>query len=69
MERIGTDGAKWIVTGNNGEICLQLGAEAVAQPKPDGFSEVWSSSICRVSITESLAGQVGIVDDDAIDQH
>lgn len=58
MERIGTDGAKWIVTGNNGEICLQLGAEAVAQPKPDGFSEVWSSSICRVSITESLAGQV-----------
>ena len=47
----------WRITGENGELYLQLGDEAVGSGVPEGFSEVWcnTQSTCRLSITSSLA--------------
>ena len=59
MQKIGSDGAKWIVTGNKGEICIMLGAEAMAQGKPlNDFDEVWSSDICFVGISKGMGSKV-----------
>lgn len=59
MEPItGTQGAKWIVTGTNGEMCIILCDKNNLPQLPTGFSEVWHSDICRVGISESLASQV-----------
>ena len=59
-EDIGSYGIAWRVTGEKGELYLQLGSEAVGSGVPDGFAEVWcnTQSTCRLSITSSLADQV-----------
>ena len=56
----GNYGISWRVTGENGELYLQLGSEAVGMGAPEGFSEVWCNTqgTCRLSITSSLAGLV-----------
>ena len=56
----GNYGISWRVTGENGELYLQLGDEAVGAGIPDGFAEVWCNTerTCRLSITASLADQV-----------
>ncbi len=56
----GNYGISWRVTGENGELFLQLGDEAVGTGVPEGFSEVWCNTegTCRLSITASLAGKV-----------
>ena len=53
----GKNGIQWIITGNNGQICFQLG-DAVSQGTPSGFTSVWESSIARFSITSELYSQV-----------
>ena len=59
-EEIGAYSIAWRVTGENGELYLQLGDEAVGAGIPDGFSEVWCNTqgTCRLSITSSLAAAV-----------
>ena len=59
-EEIGAYSIAWRVTGENGELYLQLGDEAVGSGVPAGFSEVWCNTqgTCRLSITSSLADQV-----------
>ena len=59
-EEIGSYSIAWRVTGEKGELYLQLGDEAVNAGVPDGFSEVWCNDqrTCRLSITSSLADQV-----------
>ena len=56
----GNYGIAWRVTGENGELYLQLGDESVGTGVPDGFAEVWHNDqgTCRLSITSSLADQV-----------
>lgn len=53
----GNNGIQWIITGNNGQICFQLG-DAVSQGTPSGFTSVWESSIARFSITRELYSKV-----------
>lgn len=53
-EEKGSNGIQWRVTGNNGEVYIQLG-DAVSDGVPAGFSEVWASSNARYSIINSLA--------------
>ena len=53
-EEKGSNGIQWRVTGNNGEVYIQLG-DAVSEGVPEGFSEVWASSNARYSIINSLA--------------
>ncbi len=57
---IGAYSIAWRVTGENGELYLQLGDEAVGAGVPEGFSEVWCNTqgTCRLSITSTLAGLV-----------
>ena len=59
-EDIGSYSIAWRVTGDNGELYLQLGDEAVGAGVPDGFTQVWCNDqgTCRLSITSSLADQV-----------
>ena len=59
-EDIGSYSIAWRVTGENGELYLQLGDEAINAGVPDGFSQVWCNTqgTCRLSITASLADQV-----------
>ena len=59
-EEIGSYSIAWRVTGENGELFLQLGDEAVNAGVPDGFAQVWCNDqgTCRLSITSSLIGQV-----------
>lgn len=56
----GAYGIAWRVTGENGELFLQLGSESVNTGVPDGFAQVWCNDegTCRLSITASLADQV-----------
>ena len=56
----GSYGIAWRVTGENGELYLQLGSESVNTGVPDGFAQVWCNDegTCRLSITASLADQV-----------
>jgi len=56
----GNYGIAWRVTGDNGELYLQLGSESVATGVPDGFTQVWcnDASTCRLSITSSLADAI-----------
>jgi hypothetical protein len=56
----GAYGIAWRVTGENGELYLQLGSESVNTGVPDGFAQVWCNDegTCRLSITASLADQV-----------
>jgi len=53
---IGTYGIAWRVAGENGEVYLQLGSEAVSQGVPSGFQQVWvnDAGTCRYSITSGL---------------
>ena len=59
-EEIGSYSIAWRVTGENGELYLQLGDEAVNVGVPEGFAQVWCNDqgTCRLSITASLADQV-----------
>ena len=59
-EDIGSYSIAWRVTGEKGELYLQLGDEAVSAGIPDGFAEVWCNDqgTCRLCITASLADQV-----------
>lgn len=59
-ELIGNYSVQWRVTGENGELYLQLGDEAVGAGVPEGFSQVWCNTegTCRLSITSSLADKV-----------
>ena len=59
-EETGNYGIAWRVTGENGELYLQLGSESVNTGVPSGFTEVWRNSegTCRLSITSSLADKV-----------
>ena len=59
-EYIGSYSIAWRVTGEKGELYLQLGDEAVNAGVPDGFAQVWCNDqgTCRLSITSSLADQV-----------
>ena len=59
-EKTGAHGISWRVTGEKGELYLQLGSEAVGAGVPSGFSQVWcnTAGTCRLSITSSLADQV-----------
>ena len=59
-EETGYYGIAWRVTGEKGELYLQLGSESVNTGVPCGFSEVWrnTSGTCRLSITSSLADKV-----------
>ena len=56
----GSYGIAWRVTGENGELYLQLGNESVNTGVPDGFTQVWCNTegTCRLSITSSLAGLI-----------
>ena len=56
----GNYGISWRVTGEKGELYLQLGDEAVGAGIPDGFAEVWCNTqcTCRLSITATLADKV-----------
>ncbi len=59
-EETGAYGISWRVTGEKGELYLQLGSEAVGTGVPEGFAEVWRNTqgTCRLSISSSLADQV-----------
>ena len=59
-EMIGSYSIAWRVTGEKGELYLQLGDEAVNMGVPEGFSQIWCNDqgTCRLSITSSLADQV-----------
>ena len=59
-EEIGSYSIAWRVTGEKGELYLQLGDEAVNMGVPEGFAQVWCNDqgTCRLSITSSLADQV-----------
>ncbi|MBR5725262.1 MAG: starch-binding protein [Muribaculaceae bacterium] len=59
-EMIGSYSIAWRVTGEKGELYLQLGDESVGMGVPSGFSQVWCNDqgTCRLSITSSLADQV-----------
>ena len=59
-EDIGSYSIAWRVTGENGDLYLQLGDEAVNAGVPEGFTQVWCNDqgTCRLSITSSLADQV-----------
>ena len=56
----GNNGISWRVTGEKGELYLQLGSDAVGSGVPEGFTEVWvnTQSTCRLSITAALADEV-----------
>ena len=59
-EKIGNYGIAWRVTGEKGELYLQLGNEAVNTGVPSGFTQLWcnTAGTCRLSITSTLADQV-----------
>ena len=59
-EKTGTYGIAWRVTGEKGELYLQLGDEAVNAGVPEGFAQVWcnTENTCRLSITAALADLV-----------
>ena len=59
-EEIGYYSIAWRITGEKGELYLQLGDESVGAGVPDGFTQVWCNDqgTCRLSITSSLAGLV-----------
>lgn len=59
-EEIGSYSIAWRVTGEKGELYLQLGDEAVNTGVPGGFTQVWCNDqgTCRLSISSSLADQV-----------
>lgn len=59
-EDIGSYSIAWRVTGEKGELYLQLGDEAVNAGVPEGFAQVWCNDqgTCRLSITSTLADQV-----------
>ena len=62
-ELVGNNGIQWIVTGNNGQVCFQLG-DATDAGVPEGFTTVWQSDekngkrVARYSITSSLYDQI-----------
>lgn len=60
----GNNGIEWVVTGNNGQVCFQLG-DAVSEGAPEGFTSVWESDpdennykVARYSITSELYDQI-----------
>ncbi len=59
----GNNGIQWVVTGNNGQVCFQLG-DATDDGCPDGFTTVWESTevdgkrVARYSITSELYDQI-----------
>ena len=59
----GENGIQWIVTGNNGQVCYQLG-DATDAGAPEGFTTVWESGavdgkrVARYSITSGLYSQI-----------
>ena len=59
----GNNGIQWIITGNNGQVCFQLG-DATDDGAPEGFTTVWESDavdgkrVARYSITSSLYDQI-----------
>ena len=60
----GNNGIQWIVTGNNGQVCYQLG-DATYDDPPEGFTTVWESDpdengyrVARYSITSTLYNQI-----------
>ena len=55
---VGDNGIQWVVTGANGQVCYQLGEEAVNSGCPSGFTTVFESSVARYSITSSLYDQI-----------
>ena len=63
---IGDNGIQWIVTGNNGQVCLQLSVPTSMNDDnpPEGFTTVWQSEpvdgkrVARYSITSSLYDQI-----------
>ena len=59
-EDIGSYSIAWRVTGENGDLYLQLGDEAVNMGVPEGFAQVWCNDqgTCRLSITAALADQI-----------
>ena len=57
-EMKGNNGIQWRITGNKGEVYLQLGEEAVNSGTPEGFTEVYKTNICRYSITTSCYNTV-----------
>lgn len=59
-EDIGSYSIAWRVTGEKGELYLQLGDEAVNMGVPSGFTQVWCNDqgTCRLSISSALADQV-----------
>lgn len=60
---VGNNGIQWVVTGNNGQVCFQLG-DATDTGCPEGFTTVWESTevdgkrVARYSITSSLYDQI-----------
>lgn len=57
----GNDGITWIVEGTHGNVCLQLG-DAAGGDTPQGYQEVFHTSICRYSITSGLDWQNNVKD-------
>ncbi|MBQ2490946.1 MAG: chitobiase/beta-hexosaminidase C-terminal domain-containing protein [Muribaculaceae bacterium] len=49
----GSNGITWVVQGTHGNVCLQLG-DAAGGDTPDGYQEVFKTSICRYSISTGL---------------
>lgn len=56
VSETGNDGITWIVEGTKGNVCLQLG-DAAGGDTPQGYQEVFHTSICRYSITAGLDWQ------------
>ncbi|MBQ7689865.1 MAG: chitobiase/beta-hexosaminidase C-terminal domain-containing protein [Muribaculaceae bacterium] len=48
---VGSNGVWWIVKGEHGTLLLQLGTDAVSQGNREGYTEVYTSAVCRLAIS------------------
>ncbi len=57
VRKPGNNGIAWVVQGTNGQVCFQLGDAVSMEGVPEGFQEVFCTSVGRYSITSGLDWQ------------
>ncbi|MBR6283676.1 MAG: starch-binding protein [Muribaculaceae bacterium] len=53
---VGSNGVWWIIKGEKGRLLLQLGSDAVNQGNRSGYTEVFTSAVCRLAISNDAYG-------------
>ena len=60
VRKPGNNGIAWVVQGTNGQVCFQLGDAVSMEGVPEGFQEIFCTSVGRYSITSGLDWQSNV---------